>query len=176
MWIAGISRRAWDWISPHIADQPAIDSRVAIYQGLLEPDPANIDHWSKRFQGTYELLGILNDKAEALMGYNGIILAVMTWAASEDHRLDWLEKSIIFMTLISILCCLLVVGIFWGFLERAVGAPRTGALTNGDRAAFADELADLRKVLALRQGAYQLAWWLASLVLLLMLCFFALRQ
>jgi hypothetical protein len=111
----------------------------------------------------YRFLGILDSKASALMRYNGIILAVIALMERSRQELPGTVYSIVIMTICSILACLLVVGVYWRFLEWVDP-------TANDK--LADELAVLRRVLILREAAYQLAWWLSAGVLIIFLVHF----
>jgi hypothetical protein len=124
------------------------------------------EHWHKLFATAYELLGILNHKAEALMVYSGVTLAVVGIAniTSAEHNVvppcgqpfDKILAEIIGLVMLaSIFFSLIVVGIFWRFLEHAVPSP-------GVRR-FDVEWEGLLRVLVVRQWCYQLAWLLAIL-------------
>jgi hypothetical protein len=94
----------------------------------------------------------LDAKAAALMQYNGIILAVVAIMAQiKETPLPGFAYWIGYLTLGSILACLSVVGVFWRFLE----------FVNPDANGLSDELDVIRRVLVMRECAYQLAWWLA---------------
>ncbi len=107
----------------------------------------------------YKFLGILDAKASALMRYNSIILAVIALMAKGEP--PHVTVYIVVMTIISILACLLVVGVYWRFLEWVNPDAPTNKL--------ADELAIIRRVLIMREAAYQLAWWMSAAVLFLFL-------
>lgn len=107
----------------------------------------------------YKLLGILDSKASALMRYNSIILAVLALMV-KGTTLPHVTIYIVVMTIVSILACLLVVGVYWRFLEWVNP-------TVSDK--LADELELLRRVLIMREAAYQIAWWMSAAVLLLFL-------
>jgi len=107
----------------------------------------------------YKLLGILDSKASALMRYNSIILAVLALMV-KGTTLPHVTIYIVVMTIVSILACLLVVGVYWRFLEwvKPTGSNR-----------LEEELQLLRRVLIMREAAYQIAWWMSAAVLLLFL-------
>lgn len=138
-------------------------------------------HWVERYKATYGLLGILNHKAEALMVYSGVTLAVVSVANVHpaDHCDGWrficswlwteatLSKIIAVCILFSILFCLIVVGIFWGFLEYAVKPEGL----HGYQVDFRAEWEQLLKVVVVRQFYYQFAWLLAVVAWLFILLF-----
>jgi hypothetical protein len=110
----------------------------------------------------YKFLGILDTKASALMRYNGIILAVITLMVRQRGDMPHITYYIIALTIASILACLLVVGIFWRFLEwvKPNGADDAEKLDT--------ELDMIRRVLILREAAYQIAWWASAAVLFML--------
>jgi len=136
--------------------------------------------WTARYEKIYELLGILNHKAEALMVYSGVTLAVVSVA--NIHPMPcygmfwcaWLPDEELFsiviavFILLSIFCCLIVVGIFWGFLEYAIqpNPQRNGYVTD-----FRTEWNKLLKVVVVRQFYYQCAWLMAVIAWLLLALF-----
>jgi hypothetical protein len=145
-----------------------------IWWGLLQlfPDGADIDAKVRAAKGNtdlavvdtiYTFLNILDSKASALMRYNGIILAVIALMVRSGQGLPDIAYVIVYTTLASILSCLLVVGVFWRFYEfvKTTGNP------------LDDELDVLRRVLVMREAAYQVAWWLAVVVSILLVIHFA---
>jgi hypothetical protein len=135
-----------------LPDSTDLDSKIEAIRGNRDPRTL--------LDQIYTLLNILDSKASALMRYNGIILAVLALllgrgaiqALPAGHAASayiW----IVYLTLASILACLLVVGVYWRFFEF-VRPPND----------FAEELSTLRRVLLLREAAYQIAWWLAVIV------------
>ncbi len=93
------------------------------------------------------------------MRYNSIILAVLALMV-KGTTLPHVTIYIVVMTIVSILACLLVVGVYWRFLEwvKPTGSNR-----------LEEELQLLRRVLIMREAAYQIAWWMSAAVLLLFL-------
>jgi hypothetical protein len=138
------------------------------------------EHWAERYEAMYELLGILNHKAEALMVYSGVTLAIVSVAninregCSGKFWCAWLPSEECFSViiavfiLISIFCCLIVVGIFWGFLEYAIQPNEQG---DGYRTDFRMEWDKLLKVVVVRQFYYQLAWLMSVFAWVLLLIF-----
>jgi len=110
----------------------------------------------------YRFLGILDSKASALMRYNGIILAVIALMVRQRQDMPDIMYYIVGLTIASILACLLVVGIFWRFLEWV---NPTGANAEDK---LGTELDMIRRVLILREVAYQLAWWASAAVLFML--------
>jgi hypothetical protein len=111
----------------------------------------------------YRFLGILDTKASALMRYNGIILAVIALMASTTGRkLPETTFLVVALTIGSIFACLLVVGVYWRFFEwvNPDGAD--------EAARFKVELDLIHRVLVLREFAYQVAWWLSAVVLIIL--------
>lgn len=172
------------WLS--ISD-PKIDSRMKFYDDGTVEWPAEIGlsqqekeklkekkeklpDQKKVIKSIYALLGILDKKASALMRYNGIILAVVSLfiRMGTEQRIHGLDLAIMLITLFSIMLCLLVVGIFWRFLELAFPASGT---TNVDY-----EVSQLKCVLHLRETSYQLAWLLAVVVTFLLAIRFILHS
>jgi hypothetical protein len=97
----------------------------------------------------------LDSKAAALMQYDGIILAVTGIIIQSPIGNSSLLSAIryaTYCTIGSILFCLPVVGVFWRFL----------AFVNAeDHDPLALELHKIKRILKMREFAYQVAWWLA---------------
>jgi hypothetical protein len=131
-----------------------IDPLIKAKEGSDEP--------KKALDEIYRFLGILDTKASALMRYNGIILAVIALMVRQRQDMPDIMYYIVLLTIASILACLLVVGIFWRFLEWV----------NPDGANVEEklgrELDMIRRVLILREVAYQLAWWASAAVLFML--------
>lgn len=130
----------------------------------------------KTIKAIYALLSILDSKASALMRFNGIILAVIALMLRDLKEMPPIGYWIVYMTLASIVACLVVVGIFWRFYEFVEPAPVALPVDNDGQtrnALLAEELKMLRRVLRLREAAYQLAWWLAGGVSILLMLHFA---
>jgi hypothetical protein len=134
-----------------------VDANIIAKEGIAEKGSAK-----KVLDEIYKFLGILDSKASALMRYNGIILAVIALMRRQDQSLPNVTHYIVGLTIGSILACLLVVGIFWRFLEWV--EPR-GA---DEDAKLSKELKLIRRVLVLREVAYQVAWWLSFAVLIIL--------
>jgi hypothetical protein len=143
-----------------------------------DPEAVPSGRWAKRYERIYKLLGILNHKAEALMVYSGVTLAVVSVANIHRQRCaGWLcrwlpdeETSSIIIAcfiLVSIFFCLIVVGIFWGFLEYAVVQDRRGQYTTH----YKEEWDRLLKVVVVRQFFYQFAWLLSVVAWVLLVIF-----
>ena len=164
----------WEVCSKLLKIDPLFKGPIEFLSGVSDLATQNKD-WRKLFKTTYELLGILNHKAEALMVYSGIILAVVSVA--NIHHTDAVEhvffgvmaselgfsRLIAFISLGSIFCSLIVVGIFWGFLETAFSTPQEPD--------FQKEWTNLMKVLIIRQRFYQFAWLLSLFDLGLLVLF-----
>jgi hypothetical protein len=148
------TRLIWWCLLQLLPDSNDIDAKVAVVKGKGD---------DKLLDAIYALLGILDSKASALMRYNGIILAVIALMVRSGQGLPDIAYVIVYTTLASILCCLVVVGVFWRFYEfvNTTGNPLAG------------ELRVLRRVLVLREAAYQVAWWLAVVVSVLLIIHFA---
>jgi hypothetical protein len=131
-----------------------IDPKIAAKEGSDSPKTI--------LDEIYKFLGILDSKASALMRYNGIILAVIALMVRQSRTMPSVTYYIVALTIASILACLLVVGIFWRFLGWV---KPTGA---NDTEKFGTELDLIRRVLILRELAYQLAWWASAVVLFML--------
>jgi len=150
----GVQRGFW-WIVLNVLIpdcKKLVDDRIIAKEGDQADSKKVLDE-------IYKLLGILDSKASALMRYNGIILAVLALML-KNTPLPHVTIYIVVMTIASILACLLVVGVYWRFLEWVDPSA-------GDK--LAHELALLRRVLVLREAAYQIAWWMSAAVLVLFL-------
>jgi hypothetical protein len=107
----------------------------------------------------YRLLSILDTKASALMRYNSIILAAMAFLIKDREHPPHVTAAIVSLTIGSIVACLLVVGVFWRFYQFVVVDPAVN---------FGGELDSIRRVLFMREAAYQIAWWFAVAVLVIL--------
>jgi hypothetical protein len=157
----------WRGASQLSIEEPQVDARMKFYeQGSVDAtggDAATIlIQQQKIIKSIYSLLAILDSKASALMRYNGIILAVVGLFVrlETQHGVHGIDLAIMLVTLFSIMLCLLVVGIFWRFLELAFPAD------GGRNIEF--EIEQLKRVLHLRETSYQLAWLLAVVVTFLL--------
>jgi hypothetical protein len=146
----------WCLLQP-FPDGDEIDERVGEVYGNGTKDN------KRTLNAIYQFFGTLDAKASALMRFNGIILAVIALILQSGGTVPPITYVVVYMTLASILACLLVVGVFWRFLEWV----NTG--TN----ALDDELHVIRRVLVMREVAYQVAWWLAGVVSILLIIHFA---
>lgn len=136
-------------------------------KSLVDPNIAakEGDDQKKLLDEIYKFLGILDSKASALMRYNGIILAVIAlMARTSNQQLPHVTYLIVLLTIGSIMACLLVVGVYWRFLEWV------DPTNVNDK--FSAELDLIRRVLILREACYQLAWWCSAVVLILFLVHF----
>ena len=156
LWFS-VNKWIWWCLLQPFPDGDAIDTRIGLVYGDGTKD-------SKRsLTAIYTFFGILDSKASALMRFNGIILAVIALILRSKGTVPAITYVVVYMTLASILACLLVVGVFWRFLEWV------GSGTN----ALNDELHVIRRVLVMREAAYQVAWWLAGVVSILLIIHFA---
>ena len=171
--VNALTNLVWRIASMGARVPPATEERIRLLSDARS-DMEERDYWRKNYQKAYELLGILNEKAEALLVYGGITLAVIGVANShlEAERATLLHGLITercysiviaIVILASIFCNLIVVGIYWPFLSYAI--PKPG------REQFETEWQYLLKALAVRQACYQIAWLLAILALLLLVPF-----
>ncbi|MFD2183759.1 hypothetical protein [Rhodoplanes azumiensis] len=162
----GLTSNAWQLFARLLPGNESIDSKFeALRSGKLKQQ-TTIDE-------IYKLLNILDSKASALMRYNGIILAVITFSTHAGQPFSKLVYAIVFLTLASIFSCLMVVGVFWNLLSYIEPAKFTDDAApiegSGD---LTKEANSLRKLLLLRETAYQTAWWSALLVSLLLAVYF----
>lgn len=148
------------WISWSVLQFFPNDTGIDAKVGALEAGAAPV----KTVKAIYGCLSILDGKASALMRFNGIILAVIALMIKSSQELPTVAYVIMYMTLASILSCLVVVGVFWRFYEF---------VDPDDANSLERELGMLRRVLVLREAAYQLAWWLAGAVSILLILHFA---
>src|SRR5690242_5587651 len=87
-----------------------VDQRVRTIEWGTTPE--------RTIRAIYVLLGVLDTKASALMRFNGIILAVIALMLRDSKQAPPISFYVIlYMTLASIIACLVVVGIFWRFYE-----------------------------------------------------------
>jgi len=158
----------WWFISWFSLSEPKIEARMRFYDAGIVDEPAAQDNkrkiadQQKIIRAMYGILGILDGKASALMRYNGIILAVISLfiRLGQEKQIHGLDLAIILITLFSIMLCLLVVGVFWRFLELAF--PANGNMN------LDEELTQLKSVLHMRETSYQLAWLFAVVVTFLL--------
>jgi hypothetical protein len=96
------------------------------------------------------------------MRFDGIVLAVLAIVARSGASVPVSAALIVVALLVflSIACCICVIDVSWRFLGIAIPA-------QGQRK-IKEELQELRKVLYFREGAYQGAWLLSALAMILM--------
>lgn len=154
----GLQRYIWWLILRVIVPdcRAVVDARIAAKIGKTTEEAI--------LEEIFKFLGVLDAKASALMRYNGIILAVMTLAVRSGHPLPDVGYYIVYMTIGSIIECLLVVGVFWRFLDWV--DPTT-------ENKLSLELDMIRRVLVFREISYQIAWWLSAAVAVLLLVRFS---
>ncbi|MCX7900332.1 MAG: hypothetical protein N2444_09675 [Methylocystis sp.] len=150
------NRTFWRGVLHFLPHGGAIDAKIK-YCDSCEDE-------KKTLEAIYKFLDALDAKAAALMQYNGIILAVVGifLQAKPSTESPLMAVPIGYLTIVSILFCLMVVGMFWRFLEYV--DPATNALET--------ELNVIRRVLVLREACYQAAWWLSVFAGLLLLARF----
>ena len=155
----------WSGLLQFFPSDDWVDRRIRTLDGQTTPE--------KTIKAIYLLLGILDTKASALMRFNGIILAVIALMLRDSKQMPPISFYVIlYMTLASIIACLVVVGIFWRFYEFVDAAPEGFPAQNREQEQarlLARELIMLRRVLRLREAAYQIAWWLAGIVSVLLI-------
>jgi hypothetical protein len=173
--VDALTDRLWRLVSWKIKVPDVIGERIRMFVKVT-PEMTESECWREHYKAAYELLGILNEKAEALLVYSGITLAVVGVANSHPKAeaatmLFGLISErgysigIAIVILASTLCSLIVVGIYWQFLRYAIPEP--------NRFEYETEWNILLNALVLRQACYQIAW-LLSIVALLMLVPFVL--
>lgn len=131
--------------------------QLASPAGGLKPDQA--------LDWLYQLLGILDAKASALMRLNGISLAaalVLAGQATHIGMSDFGPVSrvvtmvVALLSAVSILCCLFVVNVSWKFLDRVDDTGQGGLR-------FSREMRSLQNAGNFRQFMYRAAWWVSLL-------------
>ncbi|MGD9540168.1 hypothetical protein [Methylocystis sp.] len=145
------TRWLWSLIAEAFTPEPDIDQKVAKFCKDGSGGLSNRELLDK----LYFFLGILDSKAAALMQYDGIILAVagiIIQSHIENASLLNAIKYATYCTIVSILFCLPVVGVFWRFLAF---------VKPGCSDPLAVELHKIKRILKMREFAYQVAWWLA---------------
>ena len=145
----------WRWISRRMDDKPVITEKAALYS---DDTAAGV----KEIKFIYNILGILDSKASALMQFDGILLAVLAIVAgSSAPYCVWLVLvGVALLVFLSIASCICIIDVSWPFLAIAVPSP-------GQRH-IDEELRELRKVMNFREGAYRGAWFLSALAMILM--------
>ena|SRR5215472_14331083 len=163
----------WRPVSWRVKVPDVIGERIRLFVTVTS-EMTEGERWREHYKAAYELLGSLNEKAEALLVYSGLTLAVLGVAnihqkAEEATVLHGLISErgysivIAIVVLASIFCSLIVVGIYWQFLRYAIPEP--------NRFEYETEWNNLLNALVLRQNCYQIAWLLSILALLLLVPF-----
>jgi hypothetical protein len=105
----------------------------------------------------YDILGVIDGKASALMTFDGIILAATSFSlAQPPPSMNWFTGSVAAsgaFSLLSVIVCLAVVAIDWPFLGK-VGK-------ESGRYEFKVEIDSLKQVMLFRQDSYRAAWFLS---------------
>lgn len=115
----------------------------------------------------YEVLGILDTKASALMRLNGVMLAAATFMLAPTSNASLLTKIIITISAlpssISIILCLLIVNVGWPFLGKAGVVKPTETTTENPlpKIDFSTEFSDLESMIGKRTCIYRTAWTLS---------------
>lgn len=145
--VVPLTKITFEWIVRRLPKNEALDRKI------LMLNPKNNDDKRTVLKEIYLFLGILNSKAQGLMRYNGIVLAVIALMVKSGSSVSLRLGTyfIVYMTLASIVLCLFIVGVFWRFLE----------FVDPDDAGMEKELNLIRRVLFAREWSFQLAWWLA---------------
>jgi hypothetical protein len=134
--------------------------------------PANAEPVVKTF---YEILTVLDNKALALLAFDGIVVAATTFAAEKANVFHqrgitrWLAILVIVLCLAAAALCLGVAEVSYRFLYYvACSAP--------DKLDFTDEINHLATVVEWRTLYYQVAWGLslAAIPLFLIMFWFSL--
>ncbi|MBI1867457.1 MAG: hypothetical protein HYS06_04065 [Methylocystis sp.] len=167
-WVSLATHRFWiRWLRGRPANDVALDRAAAWHRtgrGALQKEQS--------LEFLYNMLSILDDKAQSLMQFNAFVTALigLFWSHVSGKDAHWIyfwsATGTVLASLLSIFASLLVVGVFWRFLglavpdrtdaEQSVGAP-------SEERRWEAEIGNLCKVLRFRESAYQFAW-LASLV------------
>jgi len=116
-------------------------------------------------QYLYESLTVLDRKADALMAFDGLLVAASAFAVEKGGVVPtnrWLRPGvicIIVLALVAAASCLLVTRVSYDFLDNA--KVENGILQLGN------ELESLIAVLKTRTRVYQFGWWLSLLAVVL---------
>lgn len=112
----------------------------------------------KALDWLYELLGILDAKASALMRLNGVMLAAAAFLLGpRDGTVHWVRVLVATSAVgsaFSIGLCLLIVSVDWKFLGLVVERGRR-------ELDFTCEFDHLQRVASFRQFFYHSAWWVS---------------
>jgi hypothetical protein len=164
--VSAMTSRSWMFLARHLPANTSIDAKFEVLRTGRDRDHVAVDE-------IYKLLTILDSKASALMRYDGIILAVVTFSTRAGQPFSKLVYTILLLTIISIFACLMVVGVFWNLLGYIEATEIEGTAKNKEtKGDVTKELDALRKLLLLRETAYQTAWWCALLVSVLLAVYF----
>ena len=133
---------------------------VSEKKGVVVPYPSDSPTGDKALKWIYELLGVLDSKASALMRLNGVMLAAAAFLLNPNYYLaDWARRLVAVSSLgstISIACCLLVVSMDWRFLGLVIDKP-----ANADKSReldFSEEFSHLARIVDFRQQCYRFGW------------------
>jgi len=130
--------------------------------------PANAPEVVKTF---YDILTVLDQKALALLAFDGIVVAATTFAAEKGgvfHRRGLarvLAILIIVLSLTGAALCLWVSEISYSFLHYV-------DCTAADTLNFTNEIKRLATLVDWRTGYYQIAWWCSFVAIPLFLVMF----
>ncbi|PYK37087.1 MAG: hypothetical protein DME49_13175 [Verrucomicrobia bacterium] len=107
--------------SPYVRRRYALSAATETGDKIISSTPPDLLKGEKALEWIYGLLGVLDQKASALMRLNGVMLAAAAFLLHPQYHAPILvtiamAASAIGST-ISIGCCLLVVSIDWPFLD-----------------------------------------------------------
>lgn len=142
--------------SPYVVKRYAL-SDARLKEGKVVapcPDSAHGPTGEQAVGWIYELLGVLDSKALALMRLNGVMLAAAAFLLNPEYGSSrfvsvFVASAGIGSTL-SIACCLLVVSVDWPFLGLVTPKPQIDL-------DFSEELFHLQQVANFRQFLYRIA-------------------
>ena len=145
--------------SPYVRRRHALSAATEAGDKITCSTPSDPVKGDKALEWIYALLGVLDQKASALMRLNGVMLAAAAFLLHPQYHAPILvtvamAASAIGST-ISIGCCLLVVSIDWPFLDLVTEENNENGKTNFD---FSQEFFHLQHVANFRQGCYRAAW------------------
>ena len=152
------------------AKEPPFSAYIMRRHALLQPNqPPEIFVYpypdspkgEKTLEWIYQLLGVLDTKASALMRLNGVMLAAASFLLHADSStaIKFLVAGSGIASAISIACCLLVVGVDWPFLGLVVDKGEGEAR----KLDFSQEFFHLQKVADFRQGCFRVGWTISFL-------------
>jgi len=145
--------------SPYVRRRYALSAATETGDKIISSTPPDLLKGEKALEWIYGLLGVLDQKASALMRLNGVMLAAAAFLLHPQYHAPILvtiamAASAIGST-ISIGCCLLVVSIDWPFLDLVGEESSEDGKTKFD---FSKEFFHLQHVANFRQGCYRAAW------------------